>query len=235
MQSKTILVLGDVHFPWPNRAALKDLRRIIKQLGPHTILQVGDLLDLYGLSRFSKNAGHGLTLKQEALLGRDFVCEMSDSCKLYVQCEGNHELRLAKRLQDEPDLASTHPSMRELLGVPESSWVPYHTHRFIGKVAFTHDVGFSGVQATRQTLNAMQSSVCFGHTHRADIQLGGDIQGERYAAMNVGWLGAPEACDYLPEARKKDWTTAVGLIDFSTGGNFYMQLLPFVDGKFLGV
>lgn len=233
--SKTILALGDVHLPWPHKQALKDLRRVIKSLKPHTIVQVGDLLDLYGLSRFSKDPGRGLTLDAEAVLGRDFIAEMQDSCEFYVQCEGNHEYRLRKTLQDSPSLASTHPSMRELLGMKPANWVPYHTHYYIGRVAFTHDLGHAGVHATKATLDAMQSNIVYGHTHRADIRYGGDVRGERHVAMNVGWLGDPIACDYLPEAKKKDWQTSVGVIDYAPGGAVHMQLLPFVGGKFLGV
>jgi len=235
MKNKTVLVLGDVHFPWPNKKALRDLQRVISAVKPHTILQIGDLLDLYGLSSFSKEPGVGLTLKQEAALARDFICLMQDSCENYIQLEGNHEERLRRRLKDEADLASTHPSMRELLGVPAASWVPYRQHKFIGKVAYVHDIGFSGVHATPATLAAMQANVVYGHTHRANMAYGGDVRGERHVCMNVGWLGDSAACDYLPEARKKDWQTAVGLVSYSGSGAVHMQILPFVNGRFLGV
>lgn len=235
MKPKTVLVIGDVHFPWPHAPALKDLRRVVKQLKPSHIVQIGDLLDLYGLSRFSKDPGRGLTLKQEAQLGRDFICEMQDSCDFYLQFEGNHEWRLRKRLQDEPDLASTHPTMRELLGLSEKNWVPYLTHSFVGKVAYFHDIGFSGVYATHQTLNSMQTNCVFGHTHRSAVVYNGDVRGERHVCMNVGFLGDRVAMDYIAEARKKDWSLSLGVVDHSMNGNVYMQLLPFVGDKFLGV
>jgi hypothetical protein len=160
---------------------------------------------------------------------------MQDSCAYYLQVVGNHDLRLAKRLQETPELASTHPTLRELLGVPESNWVPYHTHRYIGKVAYTHDLGHCGAHAAKQTLDAMQSNVVFGHTHRGSLVYGGDVRGDKHVAMNVGWLGDADACDYLPEGKKKDWQIAVGTVDYSHSGLAYMQLHPFINGKFLGL
>lgn len=232
---KTVLVVPDVHFPWPHKSALRELKRtVIPALKPTHIVQLGDLLDLYGLSKFSKDPTRGLTLKQEVALGREFVSEMQDSCGFYLQCEGNHSARLSKRLQDEPDLSSTHPSLRELLGVPEKNWCAYHTHYAIGRVLFTHDVGYAGAHAAQQTLMAMQACCVFGHTHRASIVYGGDLKNDRYVCMNPGWLGDASACDYLPEAKKRDWQVACGVVDYSPSGHVHMQILPFVNGRFLG-
>jgi hypothetical protein len=81
----------------------------------------------------------------------------------------------------------------------------------------------------------MQGNIVYGHSHRADIRYGGDVRGERHVAMNVGYLADPAFMDYMPEAKKKDWTVCIGTVDYSHGGNVHMQLHPFVDGKFLGV
>lgn len=231
--SRTTLVLGDIHFPWPHKPALAAVRRLITALKPHRIVQVGDLLDLYGISRFSKDPSRGLTLKAEAALGRDFIAEMMDSCRDYRQLSGNHEYRLLKALWDVPELASTHPSMRELLGVPEASWTPYMTHLTLGRVTYMHDLGYSGVNALRATLRDFGGNVVFGHTHRAGTLYDGNARGERFVGMNVGFLGDGAAMDYLPEAKKVSWQLAVGLVDESHRGNVAMTVAPFVDGAFL--
>lgn len=94
MSSKAVLVLGDIHWPWPHKQALHKLRtQVIPAVKPHTIVQIGDLLDLYGLSRFSKDPGRGLTLKQEAQLGHEFYAA---ECALRL-CEPRRRNRLARR------------------------------------------------------------------------------------------------------------------------------------------
>jgi predicted phosphodiesterase len=235
VKPKTALILGDIHFGFEHKKALGAAKKLAESGDYHTIVQLGDLIDGYSLSRFAKEPGKGITLKQEVGLARDFVTEMQDYCSFYLQVFGNHDIRIHKRLQEEPDLMSTHPSLAEMLGLPESRCVSYHTHYFIGKCAFTHDLGFYGTQAARQTLNAFQSNICFGHSHAASMVFGGDVHNERYVAVNAGWLGDAGACDYLPEARKKDWTLCVTTADFSYGGNVHLQIHPWINGKFLGI
>jgi predicted phosphodiesterase len=235
VKPRLALVLGDIHIPFEDKKAIAEVRKVIQRVRPHTVVQVGDLLDVYGLSRFAKDPSKGLSLKQEAQLGRDLVSELMDSCEFFLFTAGNHENRLVKRLQDESDLASTHPTMRELLGIPEKNYVPYNTHQFIGRVAFTHEVGFSGVHSAHATLNAMQGSVVYGHSHRMSIMYGGDIRGGRHFALNTGWLGNPDACDYLQEARKKDWCQGLSVVEFSRSGLAHASAHPFINGKFLGV
>lgn len=233
MSSKETLVLGDIHFPWPNRAALRAVRKLILDLQPKRIVQVGDLTDVYGLARFSKDPSKGLSLKTEAAQGSDFVTEMLDSCDDLRILEGNHERRLMKALWDSPEFHSTHPTMRELLGVPERSWTPYLQGLELGKVTYMHDLGYSGKTALARTLSAHGGNIVFGHTHRAGILYDGNNRGERHVAMNVGWLGDQDGIDYMPKSRMTDWQVGVGIVSESHRGNVCMSFAPFVNGSFL--
>lgn len=233
MSSGLTLVLGDIHLPWKADHIGKPLDAIISNLKPKRIVQLGDMLDCVSISRWSKDPEVSVSLKSEVSTARDVIASLMDCAPAFHMCEGNHEYRLHKRLCDEPDLMSTHPTMRELLGVPERDWTPYMKHKVIGKMTYTHDLGYSGVSALRQTMLAYGGNICFGHTHRAGTMYGGNTRGERHVAMNVGWLGDATAMDYLPDAKKVDWQVAVGVVDESIKGSVHAFICPFVDGKFL--
>jgi UDP-2,3-diacylglucosamine pyrophosphatase LpxH len=232
--SKTTLVLGDCHFPFVKQRVFDQLAKLITKICPARIVQVGDMLDGYAISSHAKEHGKPHpSLYDEVRMAGNFAQQLLDCAKDVRFLEGNHEERLRRRLADEPDLASTHPTMQSLLGIPEKLWTPYRKHLTIGKVTYAHDIGFSGKSATRASLAAFGGNLVFGHTHRAEVAYTGNSRGERHVCMNVGWLGDFDQMDYLPDSRKNEWQVAVGFVDETHRGNVAMLVAPFVDGQFL--
>lgn len=227
MSKDTIdLVLGDVHIPWPHRGAQDAISRL-RLPGLRHVIQVGDVMDMYGLARFSKDPSRGLTVDQEVDAAREYLEPFKD--RLYL-LEGNHEYRLRKSVWDNiPALGKMVRTVPEAMGIKPARWTPYMHSLQLGKVTYVHDLGFSGANALRQTLVAFGGNIVFGHTHRAGVMTAGNARGERHVAMNVGWLGSVDAVDYMPKARMVDWTTAVGLVHTTKKGNVHMSVHPYLD------
>lgn len=229
----TTIVLGDVHLPVHSRKAVALAFDIIATVQPKRVVQIGDLLDGYSLSRHSKDPTKHISLESEVAAGRRFVSTLLSLCKETYWTQGNHDLRLERYIADNaPALAATHPTIPALLGFPEKNYVPYRQVLQIGKVAYTHDLGFSGRTALRASLDAYGSNVVFGHTHRAGVLYGGDARGQRTFGMNVGWLGDPEAADYLHMNQRRDWQWGVGVVRQDRKGLAWATFVPFVqDGN----
>jgi hypothetical protein len=98
------LVFGDTHFPFQDDAALAVVLGIGRDVQPHTVVHVGDLLDCYKLSRFSKDPNRIHGLQDEIDMARRFLWQVRESFPS-ADCwwlEGNHEDRLRKTIWDLP-------------------------------------------------------------------------------------------------------------------------------------
>ena len=64
---KVACVLPDIHFPFQDKNALKVALDLINYVKPSVIIQVGDLVDCYSISRFSKDPDRisGTSLQKE--------------------------------------------------------------------------------------------------------------------------------------------------------------------------
>lgn len=237
--TKTVdtIVVGDTHNPYRDKVAVRLLKKTITELQPRRLVFIGDWYDLYTCSMHDKNGPpRELNLRQElddgAELMHDLVRAGQPGLKELLVCEGNHEWRLTRFLaQRAPELISTHPTVREWLGVPEKCWLPYMQHATNGEVSYTHDLGFSGKHAMGQTLDALGGNVVFGHTHRGGTHYEGDVKGKHRFAMNVGWLGDPNSIDYMHRAKTRFWQSGIGLVTQDNKGRAWAQFCPIVDGR----
>lgn len=228
-----IITLGDVHLPFHDADAINLALAVIDRVQPDEVVQVGDMLDCYQLSRFDHDpALKHVTLNEEARYGRAFIRAVKARTDKTKWLGGNHEYRLHKALTRAPELYSTHPSIRELLQLTPEEYVPYEKHYVVGKMRFVHDLGPSGVNAIRQTLEAAGHNITFGHTHQLGVLYDGSCQDSRHAALNVGWLGNPEWATYAKPRARARWQHGLGYIeiDLRRDGECWVNAVPFVNG-----
>lgn len=83
----------------------------IKELKPDAVVQIGDLLDQYVFSKYSKNPK--ITPEQDILSGLKLAKKMWEDIQKLVpkakcyQILGNHDMRMAKRISEKiPEIAS---------------------------------------------------------------------------------------------------------------------------------
>ena len=235
MKVRSIMVLGDVHFCHEHPRSVALAKKIARTFKPAHIIQAGDLCDGYSLNSYGINPRRrGELLIDEVNAARAFLDSLRPHTKHLHVLEGNHEERLKRALEQAPQFASTHPGMRELLGLAKSEWTPYGS---LGDFYFAHDVGKAGVNAAKDSLAAVGTNIVFGHTHRAATYYGGNMQGERHVALNVGWLGDAKGAEYANDAQKAGWTRGIGWIDMLPDGRGWATFVPFLSrsGKMTAV
>jgi predicted phosphodiesterase len=231
----TTLVIPDTHFPFEDKKAWAVALKAIRDLKPNRIVIIGDFADCLTVSHFPRSPGRISNLAQEIHAverGLDQINEVAPKAEKVYVC-GNHELRLEKYLaQKAPELFGL-IDFQELVKLKKRGWlwVPYRKHVTYGKIAYTHDLGYSGANAAAQCLNSFGGNIIFGHTHRAGVVYGGTVLGEHRVAMSCGWLGDPAEIDYAHQAKIKDWQQGVGIVQQDRKGNGWVQFAPIIGGQ----
>lgn len=228
---KTVLVIPDLHVPYHDVQAWNLLLQICRSIRPSEIVIIGDFLDLYSVSSFSKNPRRKLLLEDEIEEANIELDKLAGIAPV-VYIEGNHEARLSKYLHDRA------PALDGLITVPGAlrlkergiRWVPYKTSYKLGKVSYTHDVGFSGPSSARASLAAYGGNLVFGHSHLGSVEYSGSVRGDSHFVLNVGHMCDIEAVDYYHrDLARRRWRCGFGLVTYA-GDLAFAQFVPIVHG-----
>lgn len=227
---RKILVLPDLHAPYHDKQALKLVGLVARKEKITHVVCIGDLADCFAVSAHAKTPGRRLIWQEEIEQAAECWTEVRSWADEGEFAEGNHETRLERYLMEHAqELAGTHPSIRDLLGVTKKEWHPYRTHFVIGGMAFTHDLGHAGVGSLKQTLDAFGACITFGHTHRLGTHYDGNVDGSHRVAMNVGWLGDETHVNYMHVAKMRAWQKGFGVIS-QVGKLSWCQAVPIING-----
>lgn len=174
--------IGDEQVPFADRAVWGRVLRFIQDFKPDLLVHLGDGLDCYSISRFSRDPARVHSLGAELREMNSHLDELDSAAgkavKLYHL--GNHEERLeryvidrAPELRDIPELSISHLLRLEKRGfeVFESG----HMSEFRGFV-MTHGV-HTGPTAAERMAGATGSSGISGHNHQARAFWWTDLRG----------------------------------------------------------
>lgn len=210
-----IVVLGDIHFPYHNKKALREAIKYIKLEKPTHVVQIGDLYDQYSFSRFSRK---NITLPiKELNKARKEAVRMWQEVGAGKQLKGyqilgNHDIRLNKRVQDKL------PEAQELI---QYALAPFYTFEgvttifddrkelIIDNIVFIH--GYRSRLGDHAKFNRRNTVV--GHSH-----VGGAVfeqyKGEIIWELNAGYLAdeTAEPMRYRPQLTSR-WTLGWAIID----------------------
>lgn len=237
-EPETLRVLGipDNHYPFHSERATALQRRIVEVTKPDVIVIMGDWIDCYELSEFTKDPRRKTRFQDEIDSARTGLRLLEDVCppnarRIFLM--GNHEDRykryIAKRA---PELAGI-ATMEHILGLDQWEVVDYGESIAIGKFHFSHDWGPAGKHAAQQTLAATGHCSVFGHTHSAQIAYSGFVDGERHVAMTCGWGGEYDALAFSykrKQAARRDWVHGIGWCEIETkSGLGWATFVPFLN------
>jgi predicted phosphodiesterase len=215
---KSGYVVSDAHIPYHDPDVWNLNLQVISQTSPDYVVIIGDLADNFKISSHldtSQRKRHSFKFEIEECnrqLDRlQSITARTGSEVIYL--EGNHEWRFDRYLASNAAELKGLVTMEGLLGIPDRGWewVPYRQHKMIGDMAFTHDLGFSGANAGRQSLASIGAKSCmFGHTHR----LGASyitVDGQTFEAINIGWGGLYNEIDYAHMLKiARNWQHGAG-------------------------
>lgn len=232
-----VVFISDIHAPFHDEKALAILYKFIKWFKPETVFIMGDMLDAYALSRFSKDPNGALHFQEEIDSATNILSDIRKNCgkkaKIYY-LKGNHSARIQKFLwNNAKELSNLHilelPSLLNLKRF-NIEYVEKGMMKYKGIMVKHGSVvrKYAGYSAKAEFEKNGCSGVS-GHTHRAAIYMHTNAGGD-YKWMEVGCL-----CDlnqeYL-EGETANWQQSFGIGYFHKKTTRYqLELVNIIDGK----
>lgn len=206
---RRILALGDTHFPYHSQRALEKVYRLADDLQPTHVVQVGDLYDQFGFSRYPKVLK--MEPEKELELARAAAEKMWDHFKgLHCyQLWGNHDDRALKRaLSSAPELASlVGKSLRELYTFPGVATKPDSREELaLGHIIVQH--GHRSKLGDHAKYN--QHCTIVGHSHTGGVVFFPKRKNTIWE-LNCGFLADIAGPAFGYHAQKKFHTTTLGV------------------------
>lgn len=228
-------VLSDMHIPFQDDETIRNVFDCIVDNQPKYIVLLGDILDCYSISRFTKRPDRMRNLQDEInifyKMMRELKKEIPNTEIHYIL--GNHENRLEKLVLDNSGLFGLKVLEPKQIFRLDELGIYYHkTKVVIDNFIYYHgDVvrKDSAYSAKAEFYDHNCNSGISGHTHRAGSYY------KTYAQKIDGWLENGCLCkiepDYINDPDKANWQHCITIIDSYDGINQGNQIL-IQDHKF---
>lgn len=228
---KKVLLLGDVHAPYHHKSSWNLMMRAAGKWKPDIVVQMGDFLDGYPVSRYAKNPLRPQLIDDEIKVGNQLLDQLDSlGAKEKHLVMGNHDQRLADYVQNNAPALTNIVRFEDLLHLKSRGWkvTSYRDHLKLGKLYLTHDTGSAGRTANLKALDAYQGNVGIGHVHRLSVTYESNIKGESHMGLSVGWLGDAKSADYMNKVGKRYWATGFATAILRPDGVVHTRLHPIV-------
>jgi predicted phosphodiesterase len=212
-----ILIIGDVHFPFCDEAALSMIYAMIEKEQPSHVVQIGDLMDMLSHSRFPRSLNL-MTPREELKLGKAQSVEMWKKIKAIVpnayltQIIGNHDSRMLKKIMEqwpegEDFIQSAFKEIYSFDGV--HTVYDGREEFYIDDIAFIH--GYRSKLGDHSIY--MRENVVVGHSHRGGT-IFHQVNGATKWELNAGYIADPFSAALSYRAQKlHNWTAGCGIVD----------------------
>lgn len=232
-----VVIIPDVHAPYEDYRALQGIYKFIKDYKPDKVIQLGDMVDFYALSKFDKDPGRILSLQGEIDVARYHLKELR---KAYpkgsiTMLEGNHEMRLMKYLRANPEVSSLKSinSVPALLGLKDFD-VAYKKNEEINGFLFKHGhlVRGNSAYTAKGEMDNEGTSGASGHTHRLGAHYHTDRSGQ-HAWFEMGHLCEEKAAEYM-EGKVPNWQKGFGVFEYNKGQKIWqVHQIPIINNQFI--
>jgi len=240
--TRRILELSDIHFPYHDPYAVNLATRVVGMWQPDVVIINGDAVDFYAVSAYDRDPNQlraGGLQREVDCLG-EFLGELNrvkPAAAIVQYLPGNHEDRLRRYLWRHSELYGL-----SALELPNLLQLDKHGVQFFpdeielagGELVVKHGTfvrKWGGLSALAELENEKYSvSTITGHTHR----IGFTMIRTRHHLIG-GWEGGC-LCDLKPEyVKHPNWQQGVTLITETTGSNhFSVTQVPFTgEGQHL--
>lgn len=231
------LVIPDPHaMPGTSNRRAEWVGKLIHDLRPDTVVQLGDLFDFPSLCSYDKGkkSFQGRTYAADVAAGTDFQERMWHTCRrskkrlpLRVSLIGNHEQRITRAIELQPELEGTISYEDLELDYFSDCVVPYAgstpgTIELDG-VTYAHFLvsGVSGRPISGEhlaySLLAKQHASCVvGHNHTFDYCIRTTVNGRRIQGVCAG-VFQEHTSNFAGESQKLWWPGVVVLDNVENG------------------
>lgn len=242
----SVIVLPDLQIPYQDKKALGAVESYMRSHKFDEWIQLGDLLDLDAISRFTKDAPRkveGKRIKKDFEDANEFLDRHQELIRLnnpkakFTLLAGNHEVRCEKFCDRFPmleGLVDLENGLRlKERGIKLIRCYPNGEAYRIGTAMFTHGI-YTGLNSARKHVeNFGRYNIFHGHDHGLSLfskaQWGDNstIMGQSMGClcdMNLDYVGK----------NPKNWVHSFGIFFFFPDGNFTHYTPRIIRGKFYG-
>lgn len=208
---------------------MKLITKVISKVKPYGIVQLGDAIDCFQISRYPKDPERVNTVFDDI---QDYKYQLDAWLEMhrgpFYQLEGNHEARLSRFIWEHaPALNKMVRTIPELLGLNHKlglKWFPISQWNAcrIGDATLHHGV-YYGRHLAVSGLDKYPTKFLCGHTHRAQIAYSG---ARFHATLGHGSDESMTAHNATPTG----WTQAFGLLH-DVNGICHLESFIVENGK----
>jgi predicted phosphodiesterase len=247
MAVKTSVIIPDIQFPYHDGLALTKIIKVIEDIQPDAILQIGDAIDFPQVSRWTKGtAGEYAPTLQKHIDGfkgvlRDLRAAAPNAEITWL--EGNHDLRLRDFVKQYAAPLRTLDALttESLFDLPLVG-VDYvqGPHRVATNTYAVHgheQAGYSSSPVAWESKFGKRygshRNIIFGHTHQPFLlsrAYGYEGKLEPRFTMNVGSIMDPVNASYIKDG-SANWTMSFGVLR-DDGKRVYPELVLMNDRGF---
>jgi hypothetical protein len=246
--------MGDLHGMRQDKAAVAAFLHDMKVLQPNEFVILGDVVDCGGFLAKHQTLGFvaecDYTYREDIAAANDFLDRLQAACPNAVIhfIMGNHDDRVERWCVDQvmakgrdAELLMSVYGPVAMLRLAERNIKVYRRDEIygeglprgwlrLGKMFFTHDLGYS-VNAARAAVLKAGGNVTFGHSHRWDTSSVVFPSVGVCAAFNPGCLCLMQPM-YM-HSKPTDWTQGYDIDFVSASGNFLRTHVPIWKGESL--
>lgn len=236
IKGKKVLLISDIHIPYFNKTAFELAVDYGKKKKCDTVVILGDFLDMYQISRFSRNPINP-SVAEEIKMGLEIIQYLRKQFPIQemIFVEGNHDLRLSNYVNANSELFGLADiKLENLLKLKEYKIKYINEKRFLkaGKliICHGHELGMTsgGANPSRTALLKTFSNVIFGHFHKSSEYITSKLDGEMLGCWSLGHLSEPNP-QYMPV---NQWNHGFGFVEvLDNEGNFKVHNKKIYKGK----
>ena len=221
---ETLVCYGDLHFPHEDPNFLNIIIKVIKDIKPDYIVDLGDIISCDCLMDYDKKIEQLGGLQEELDASHEWfarVNKVSNNSKK-ILCRDNHFYRRLyskmRREQWMEDLKAVQPDY--LLKLNEFGWISENGWCWKNTLLFVHgDDGYGGSQdaicnKVRRLVNSNSISVVRGHSHNTGMEVHKHNEDLRWA-IQVGTGECLSKIDYIKNKEFNNWTQSFGVFYLS--------------------
>lgn len=252
-----ILVIPDPHaHPDFDNDRFIALGKFILKEKPDVIVCIGDFADLPSLSSYDKGkkSFEGRNYRRDKAATWDALEKLHKPVNQYnarrqknkekqyrprwVMCLGNHEDRINRAVNDNPELDWDVSDLR----FEEYGWEvhPFGARVIIEGIAFSHyfasgvkGAAISGENIGKSMIQKNLMSSVQGHSHMFDHSERSRADGIKVFGMSVGCFSHPEQIEGWNAKQHHMWWHGIVCIDETDGDGYYDQLRPITTRKLM--
>jgi predicted phosphodiesterase len=231
-------IVNDIHIPYHDPVSLRTALEYLKAQEIDALILNGDIIDFYGISRFTREIGR-MTVQKElhelhgflTLLRREFP-----NVRIVYKI-GNHEERMrAYLLNSAKDVADLDAlKIENLLGCNELGIEVVRRNRImLGRLSVLHGHELphgiaAPVNPARGVYLRTKASTLVGHHHQISNHSESDLDGNRTACWSTGCL-----CQMRPEYNTfayVKWSHGFAVVNVDEDGRYHVQNHQIIDGR----